>query len=254
MHKAGYGMGQVNLQRPPRSKRETISALQEADRRYKQNEKYLLGKSRHSLNHEKAKADSSSSDNGYLANVPKGISFARLVYPPNNAEVIVCGVKRRALLHSSFAYDMLVEFQPECTFIEMEPDNPMFIKPAAKDTDYLAEWHQFIRYGKNSSFHVNPKPKYANDLILTRSKVKSLVHNCLKSNPYEFEIGPKVIYSQNDLKFQSATTLASDAYLTSLLYPYNTLSGIDKNPQVIAIGDMPMLVQREIQARALSVG
>ena len=44
-----------------------------------------------------------------LKNVPDGISFARLVYPPNKSEIILCGVKRRAQLHSSFVNDLLFD-------------------------------------------------------------------------------------------------------------------------------------------------
>jgi hypothetical protein len=59
------------------------------------------------------KSDSSR----FFENVPKGIQFARLVYPPSGGEIIVCGVKRRAMLHSSFVHDLLMETQPECTFL-----------------------------------------------------------------------------------------------------------------------------------------
>lgn len=45
----------------------------------------------------------------------------------------------------------------------------------------------------------------------------------------------------------------SDTLLTSLLYPYNRIDQDDHNPMVTVIGDMPMLVQRELQARALSI-
>jgi len=87
----------------------------------------------------------------YLQNVPKGISFARLLYPPNNTEVIVCGVKRRAMLHSSFVTDLLVEMQPECTFVQLSPDHPMFIRPQGESNqDFKAEWHNFLKRGKDS--------------------------------------------------------------------------------------------------------
>ena len=44
-----------------------------------------------------------------LQNVPKGISFSRLIYPQNQSELIICGVKRRALLHSSYINDLIFE-------------------------------------------------------------------------------------------------------------------------------------------------
>jgi hypothetical protein len=44
-----------------------------------------------------------------LQNVPKGISFSRLIYPLNQSELIICGVKRRALLHSSYINDLIFE-------------------------------------------------------------------------------------------------------------------------------------------------
>jgi len=115
------------LKRPPRNKIEAIKTLQEAEQRYKEKEKFLIGKTRKSINDEKINENKDRTN--YLENVPKGINFARLSYPPNNSEIILCGVKRRAMLHSSFVSDLLTEMQPECTFVQLAPDNPMFIKP-----------------------------------------------------------------------------------------------------------------------------
>jgi len=68
-----------------------------------------------------------------------------------------------------------------------------------------------------------------------------------------FDIGAKVIYSSNELKFSDARTLMSDTFLTSFLYPYNSVTPDSRNSKVVAIGDMPILVKREIQARALGI-
>lgn len=52
-----------------------------------------------------------------LKNVPQGVAFSRLTFPPTGSEIILCGVKRRALLHSSYINDLLLEMQPECTLL-----------------------------------------------------------------------------------------------------------------------------------------
>lgn len=106
----------VKFRRPPRTKIEAIRTLQQADDRYTANQKYLLGKGKRVIN-ENVKQEKEDKASRYLENVPKGISFARLFYPPSNSEIIVCGVKRRAMLHSSFVTDLLTEMQPECTFV-----------------------------------------------------------------------------------------------------------------------------------------
>jgi hypothetical protein len=55
---------------------------------------------------EEEKPNEEKLSQSYLENVPKGISFLRLVYPPTQSEIIVCGVKRRGVLHSSFINDL----------------------------------------------------------------------------------------------------------------------------------------------------
>jgi len=52
-----------------------------------------------------------------MSNVPKGISFGRLVYPPAGSEIILVGVHRRAFIHSSYINDLLFEMNPECTLL-----------------------------------------------------------------------------------------------------------------------------------------
>jgi hypothetical protein len=102
-----------------------------------------------------------------LENVPKGITFSRLIYPPNQSEIIICGVNRRALLHSSFVNDLLFEMQPDCTYIQLPPDLPLFIKPGREtENDYRGEWYRFIKKRKNSSFFVNPYPKFTSDIMM----------------------------------------------------------------------------------------
>ena len=187
--------------------------------------------------------------------MPKGVSLARLYYPPTKSEIIICAVKRRALLHSSYVNDLLFDMQPECTFIQFAPDDPLFIKPEGDSAkDFRLEWRELVRRGKHSRFFVNPHPKYTSEVILTNEKVRQLMNHCLKPAIDEYEITPKVLYSPSDLKHSALTDRPiPDAFLTPLLYSYNTLSSTATNPRVIAIGDMPTLVQKEIQARALNI-
>jgi hypothetical protein len=60
-----------------------------------------------------------------------------------------------------------------------------------------------------------------------------------------FEITPKVIYSPAEVKYGYNKSLC-DSFMTPLLYNYNSIDGQEDNPKVIAIGDMPMLVQKEL--------
>ena len=181
--------------------------------------------------------------------------MARLFYPPNSCEIILCGVRRRALLHSSFVNDLLFEMQPQCTFLQFHPDDPLFIRPQTDCEDnYFREWNQFIRYGKDSRFYVSPSPKYTSDLILSNDRVKKLVNNSIKTAVDNFEMTPKVLYSPSDMKHASLFERpTSDAFLTPLLYSYNSLASTESNPRVIAVGDMPMLIQKELYARALTI-
>ena len=168
------------MKRPPRSSREAIQALQQADERYENNKWHLFGLGKTKINEEEQDDDATNT----LENVPDGISFGRLVYPPTKSEIILVGAKRRALMHSSFINDLLFDMGPECTLIQMPPDHPMFIRPTEEsEKDYLGEWYQFLRKGKDSQFYVNPHPKYASDTVLTKQRVKSIVDKTLKPSP-----------------------------------------------------------------------
>ena len=186
-----------------------------------------------------------------MKNVPKGISFARLYYPPNQSEIIVCRVNQRAVLHSSFLYDMLVEMQPECTFVQMPPDLPMFIKP--QNQDFRSEWYQFVRYARDANFFVNPLPQYASDIQMSKVRVEQLINQTFRSSPELFDISAKVIYSMGELRYDENKVIP-DAFLTPMLYTYNSLNDTENNPRSIVIGDMPKLVQLEKWARALNIG
>ena len=59
--------------------------------------------------------------------------------------------------------------KPECTFLQMSPDEPFFVRPEGlQEHDYRLEWDKFIRKGKYSDFYVNPKPKYTSDIVLSK--------------------------------------------------------------------------------------
>lgn len=195
-------------------------------------------------------------DGDFMENVPTGVNFARLSFPPTKAEIVLCGVRRRAVLHSSYVNDLLFEMQPECTFVQLSPDLPMFIRPDGdQQNDYRGEWYHFVRRGKGSKFFVNPRPEYPRDTILTKARLTQLFETSLRHAPADIEIGPSVIYSP-DPRFEllpaSQGVLSPDALLSSLLYAHNCLQPTTENPRVVAIGDMPILVQKDLQARALS--
>ena len=153
------------MKRPPRSSREAIEALQQADKRYEENKWHLYGQGKTKINEDETPETRAET----LENVPDGISFGRLVYPPTKSEIILIGAKRRALLHSSFINDLLFDMAPDCTLIQIPPDHPMFIRSTEESAkDYLGEWYQFLRKGKDSQFYVNPYPKFASDTVLTK--------------------------------------------------------------------------------------
>lgn len=130
----------------------------------------------------------------------------------------------------------------------------MFIRPEGScEKDYKSEWYKFIRKAKSSSFFVNPMPKFASDIVLTNSRIKTLIDSSLKFNEEEFEFGSKIVYSPSELTFSPTENLMADSFMTPMLYPYNTVTVSPSNPRVTVIGDMPLLVQREYQARSLSI-
>jgi len=141
--------------------------------------------------------------------------------------------------------------------LPLSPDLPLFIRPEGDQAkDFRGEWYQFVRRGKNSQFFVNPLPEYPRDVVLTKTRINHLFDGSLKYAVGDIEIGPQAIYS-SDTRFEhlaSAQDLISpDSFLTPLLYPYNSLASAEDNPRLAVIGDMPLLVQKELQARALSI-
>ena len=135
-------------------------------------------------------------EEGALDNVPKGISFARLVNPDTNAEIIVCGVRHRAQLHSSYVTDLLHEMQPNGVFMQVPPDLPHFIVPKdEQEKDFRGEWYQFLTQGKNSDFFVNPSPKYLNDITLSQKRVESILNSSLRYSSADMQIGSHVIFT-----------------------------------------------------------
>ena len=85
---------------------------------------------------------------------------------------------------------MLVEMQPECTFVQMPPDLPMFIKP--QNQDFRSELYQFVRYARDANFFVNPLPQYASDIQMTKVRVEQLINQTFRSSPELFGFGRSV--------------------------------------------------------------
>ena len=60
------------------------------------NHNSLIGRTRKSINHDdfEKKRDERKEKyhDKFLENVPKGIQFSRLIYPPNNSEIILVGL------------------------------------------------------------------------------------------------------------------------------------------------------------------
>ena len=91
----------VRLVRPPKTVKEVIETLKQADSRFEANKNHLYG-GKTPIQEKKKKENAQP-----LENVPRGISMQRLYYPPSQSEIILVGLKRRAILHSSYIYDLL---------------------------------------------------------------------------------------------------------------------------------------------------
>jgi hypothetical protein len=108
----------VKFRRPPKTSKEAMQALKEADARFEVNKKYLVGRHGALKTSELPKEEDR---NKLLQNVPKGISLSRLVCPNSDGSlstVILLGVKRRTMIHASYVYDFLETFKPEMIFVQ----------------------------------------------------------------------------------------------------------------------------------------
>jgi len=48
-------------------------------------------------------------EDSLVNNNPKGISIQSLIYPPSRAEILLVGVKRKTVIHSSFVYGKIFD-------------------------------------------------------------------------------------------------------------------------------------------------
>ena len=117
----------LKLKRPPRTVKETIETLKEADLRYEGAKTYLYGKSAENVKKAKSALEEAEGVDP-LRNVPRGMTLQRLYYPPSKSEIILVGLRRRAGVHAQFVYDLLSEMRPEAIFVQLPPDLPVFIK------------------------------------------------------------------------------------------------------------------------------
>lgn len=94
--------------RPPKSVSEVIETLKQADARYEAGKEYLFGAAANpQLSYKKRAAESSYEP---LSSVPKGMTLSRFYYPPSKSEIILVGLKRRAIIHSSYLYGKQLAF------------------------------------------------------------------------------------------------------------------------------------------------
>lgn len=88
---------------------------------------------------------------------------------------------------------------------------------------------------------------------MSKVRVEQLINQTFRNSPELFDISAKVIYSMGELRYDENKVIP-DAFLTPMLYTYNSLNDTENNPRSIVIGDMPKLVQLEKWARALNIG
>ncbi|TNV80742.1 hypothetical protein FGO68_gene107 [Halteria grandinella] len=252
----------VRLIRPPKTVKEALNTLKEADERYDSNKGYLYGSAAMASGKlPKRASDGAKTERADpLENVPKGITLQRLYYPPSKSEIILVGVKQRVVVHSSFVYDLLQEMRPESIFVQLPPDNPLFIRnPKTSQTGevqskYREQWFRFLKRGLDASFLISPRPKFTSDVILQGDKLKRLFEDNIIPATDEFEVGTNAVYSQT--KRTMDLELKADAFLTPLLYAYNNhlnrSATTGAHIQVI-VGDMPKVVHRELAGRRFRV-
>eukprot|EP00347_Sterkiella_histriomuscorum_P019331 403342056 len=235
---------------PPRNLDESVQTLKEADDRYERSKQYLYGYSSRREADSKVARESQSNrikEQGRynpLSNTPQGISLQGLIYPPSNCEIILVGLKRRAIIHSSYIYDLLLEAKPEAIFVQLPPDLPCFIR-APNSKDYKGEWIDLLQKGKDASFFVNPRPQYTSDVVLNQNKLKKLFIECLEPAQNDFEIGTNSLYTRGKTLFDDE--LSADAFFTPLLYAFNSMN---QNIQVV-MGDKPFIIQRDYAGKAM---
>ena len=61
---------------------------------------------------EESKINKAKKSGDPLRNTPEGVTLSRLYYPPNKSEIVLVGLKRKTIIHSSYIYGMLVHIHP----------------------------------------------------------------------------------------------------------------------------------------------
>ena len=89
----------LKMKRPPRTVKETIETLKEADKRYEGAKTYLFGQTAENVKKAKSAAEEKEEVDP-LRNVPRGMTLQRLYYPPSKSEIILVGLRRRAGVHA----------------------------------------------------------------------------------------------------------------------------------------------------------
>ena len=188
-----------------------------------------------------------------IENVPEGVTVSKLRYPNDSgtlSTIILLGVKQRTIIHASYVHDFLAEFSPEAVFVQMPPDLPVFTKTSTEQSDFWARWFAFLKRAKDVRFFVNSMPRFLSDIGMNNhQRLKKLMEENIKPCFDDYDLGMKAIYSRHK-NSKIEKTLRPDALMTPLLYGYNT--ALSKNVQTY-FGDMPLLTQRELIARTLTL-
>ena len=103
------------------------------------------------------------------------------------------------MIHASYVSDFLEAMKPESVFMQVAPDQPMFIKTSGVvKGGYKSRWFTFLKDGLDASFYVSTRPQYLTDIILNnKDRLKMLVNRSIEPSVREFEMGSKVLYSRH---------------------------------------------------------
>lgn len=105
--------------RPPHSSEELKKVLNESEKIYDENKKFLLVNDKQVIKN--------YSEN-FIKKIPRFFTLRKLVYPETKTEILVCGVRRNSNIHSAFLAKILEKLSPDAIMLHMPPDIPLFIE------------------------------------------------------------------------------------------------------------------------------
>lgn len=124
--------------RPPHTPQELKKVLNESERIYEENKKFLLVNDKQVLK---------NYTETFMKKIPRFFTLRKLVYPETKTEILLCGVRRNSNIHSAFLSKILEKLSPDAIMLHMPPDLPLFIET---EEDYQTSISYLIKAGNHS--------------------------------------------------------------------------------------------------------